>query len=86
MELKPVPVDETELENLKPDYTSVLEDALELSLELTREKSSLEEIQKEIEYYMSLVKEKKWEQINRQLEALRQGVSTCGIESRSPIF
>jgi hypothetical protein len=66
-----VSVDETEPENLKPNYTRGFEDALELSLELTKEKPNLEEIRKEIEYYMSLVKEKKWEQINRQLGALR---------------
>lgn len=64
-------LDENETENLRPNYTRGFEDALGLSLELTKEKSNLEEIRKEIEYYMCLVKEKKWEQINCQLGALR---------------
>jgi len=38
-------LDETKTENLRPNYTRGFEDALELSLELTKEKSNLEEIQ-----------------------------------------
>lgn len=52
-------------------YTRALEDGLELSLAAVNTSKSLREARKKIENYLSLVKEKKFEQIDMELSVFK---------------
>ena len=54
-----------------PNYARGFEDALELALTALDEASSLEEAKERVRYYMSLIKERKFEKIRYMLGALR---------------
>jgi len=54
-----------------PNYARGFEDALELALTALDEAKSLEEAKERVRYYMSLIKERKFEKIRYMLGALR---------------